>query len=328
VEVSDLQINYDQLLISYENAQVDLTRTQADMDMQYALLEAQVKTNEAETQIARLDSLQLEYATPNQVKIKELELAQVTIQKERFEKKLQALDFIRKSEVRKKELQLRQFANRIQSVKEQLDALTVKAPKDGLAIRTVNPLTRKKLQVGDPVWSRMPLVNLPEFTGMKVKIQAPETDYKYINLNDPVSFSFDAMPENKAWGKIQMKSPVGQSYKENSKVKFFEIEASIDSALLMPEPGFTAYCRILLKEVKDTLMVPQIAIFEEDSMKVIYVKQEKGFDLRQIATGISSPKEVVITAGLQGNEVVALTQPPASLLRRKLFLPSDSTNTN
>lgn len=328
VEVPDLQISYDQLLISYENAQVDLTRTQADMDMQYALLEAQVKTNEAEARIARLDSLQLEYATPNQVRIKELELTQVTIQKERYEKKLQALNFIRQSEIRKKELQLKQFSNRIQSVKERLDALTVKAPKDGLAIRATNPLTRKKLQIGDPVWHLMPLVNLPEFTGMKVKIRAPETDYKYISQNDSVFYSFDAMPENKAWGKIQMKSPVGQSYKENSKVKFFEIEASIDSVLVMPEPGFTAYCRVLLKQVKDTLVIPQIAIFEEDSMKVVYVKKDKGFDVHQISTGISSPKEVIITAGLQGNEIIALAQPPSSLLRRKIFLPSDSTSIN
>jgi multidrug efflux pump subunit AcrA (membrane-fusion protein) len=328
VEVPELQITYDELLISLENAQVNLTKTQADLDMQYALLEAQVKTNAAETQIAQLDSLQIEYATPNQVRIKELELAQVTIQKERFEKKLHALDFIRQSEIRKQELQVRQFANRLQSAKEQLDALTIKAPKDGLAMRAIYPLTGKKLQIGDPVWGRMPLVNLPEFTGMKVKIQAPETDYKHINLNDSVLFSFDAMPENKAWGKIQTKSPVGQPYKENSKVKFFEIEASIDSAALMPEPGFTAYCRIFLKQIKDTLIVPQIAIFEEDSMKVVYVKQGKNFDIRQVSTGTSSPKEIIITAGLQSNEVIALTKPPAALLRGKTMLPPDSTKIN
>jgi multidrug efflux pump subunit AcrA (membrane-fusion protein) len=315
VEVPELQTTYDELLISLENAQVELTKTQADLDMQYALLEAQVKTNAAETQIARLDSLQLEYATPNQVKIKELELAMVTIQKERFEKKLQALNFIRQSEMRKRELQIRQFANRLQTAKEQLDALTVKAPKDGLAMRAIYPFTGKKLQVGDPVWGRMPLVNLPEFSGMKVKIQAPETDYKYISLNDSVVFSFDAMPDNKAWGKIQMKSPVGQSYKENSKVKFFEIEASIDSASVMPEPGFTASCRIILKQVKDTLTVPQIAVFEEDSIKVVYVKQGNGFSARRITTGISSPKEIIITDGLQGNEVIALTKPPSALLK-------------
>jgi hypothetical protein len=125
-----------------------------------------------------------------------------------------------------------------------------------------------------------------------------------------------------------MKSPVGQSYKENSKVKFFDIEVSIDSALVMPEPGFTTYCCVFLKQVKDTLAIPQIAVFEKDSMKVVYVKQAKGFDVHQVSTGITSPKEVIITAGLQGNEVIALIQPPPSLLRKKILLPADSTKIN
>ncbi|MDR0843797.1 MAG: efflux RND transporter periplasmic adaptor subunit [Tannerella sp.] len=324
VEVAELQTSYDSWVTALENAEVDLNMTRANLDMEFALLDAQVKNNEAETQIARLDSLQLQYATPNQVKIKELELAQVSIQKNRYEKKLQALDIIQQSEIRAKELQVRQLANRLQTAKEKLDALTVKAPKDGLAIRATSPMTRQKLQVGDPVWHLMPLVNLPEFTAMKVKIQAPETDYKYINIKDSVLFSFDAMPDNLAWGKIEMKSPVGRQYKEGSKVKFFDIEASIDSTLEMPEPGFTANCRIFLKQIKDTLLIPQIAIFEEDSLKVVYVKQGKHFDMYQVTTGITSPKEAIITAGLQGDEVISLVRPPASAIRKKQFLPPDS----
>jgi multidrug efflux pump subunit AcrA (membrane-fusion protein) len=316
VEVAELQISYDQLKTDLENAKANLNKIHADLNMQYALLDAQVKNNEAETQIALLDSLQLKYASSNQVRIKELELQQVNINKTRFEKKLQALEIIRQSEIKKQELQIRQLENRVRSEKEKLDALTVKAPRDGMAIRTVNPLTRKKLQVGDPVWHMMPLVNLPEFSAMKVKIEAPEIDYKYISMDDSVIFSFDAMPENIAGGKIRMKSPVGQPYKEGSKVKFFDIEASIDSALTMPEPGFTANCRILLKLVKDTLVVPQIAVFEMDTLKVVYVKQKNEFEARPVSLGLSSPKEAIIASGLQGNETIALAKPPDKLVKK------------
>jgi multidrug efflux pump subunit AcrA (membrane-fusion protein) len=316
IEVAELQTSYEQLRVDLENAKADLNRVHADLNMQYALLEAQVKNNEAETQIALLDSLQLEYLTPNQGRIKELELERVGIDKARFEKKLQALELIRQSDIRTKELQIQQLDNRLRSAKEKLDALSIKAPRDGLAIRSTYPLTGKKLQVGDPVWHLMPLVNLPEFAEMKVKIQAPEIDYKYINVEDSVIYSFDALPENIAWGKIRMKSPVGQQYKEGSKVKFFEIEASIDSTLVMPEPGFTANCRILLKQVKDTLVVPQIAVFEEDSMKVVYVKQKNGFEMRRVSLGMSSPKETIIASGLQGNEVIALAKPLSALVKK------------
>ncbi|MDR1524191.1 MAG: HlyD family secretion protein, partial [Tannerella sp.] len=145
VEVAELQTRYDQLKADYEIEQVNLTKAQADLALRYTLLEAEVKTNEAETQIARLDSLQLKYAPPNQVKIKELELQQVTIQKNRFQKKLEALEVIRKSEIKKQELKVQQLNNRLQAAKDQMETLTVKAPKDGLAVRVTNWLTRKKL---------------------------------------------------------------------------------------------------------------------------------------------------------------------------------------
>jgi multidrug efflux pump subunit AcrA (membrane-fusion protein) len=321
VEVQELQTNYDQMLIDLENAQAGLNRIKADLSSQYALLEAQVRSNEAETSIARLDSLQIKYSTPNQTKIKELELSRVTIEKERYEKKLQALAFIQQSEIRRRELEIQQFVNRIESVKSQLDALTVKAPKSGLAIRAVYRMTGKKLQVGDMIWHLMPLVIIPDLSEMKVKIKAPEVDYKYINIDDSVVYTFDAMPDNSAWGKVTIKSPVGQPYKEGAKVKFFDIEASIDSTLTMPNPGFTVNCRIFLKEVKDTLVVPQVAIFEVDSMKVVYVKSKKGYEMRQVSTGLTSPKEAIITAGLQDKEVIALSKPNSSLVKKKVLLP-------
>ena len=323
VEVQELQTNYDQLLINLENAEVGLNKTKADLGAQYALLEAQVKTNAAETEIARLDSLQLKYLTPNQAKIKELELERVMIDKERYEKKLKALAVIQQSEIRRYEMEMRQFESRVQAVKKQLDDLTVVAPKGGLAIRAIYPITRSKLQVGDPVWHLMPLVTIPELSEMKIKITAPEADYRYINIGDSVIYTFDAMPDNVAWGKITMKSPVGQQYKEGSKVKFFEIEASIDSTLKMPEPGFTANCRVILQQVKDTLVVPQIAVFEEDSVKVVYVKKKNNYEMRQVLTGTSSAKEVIITSGLLGDEIVSLAKPRSSLVKKKVLLPKE-----
>ncbi|MDH6533436.1 HlyD family secretion protein [Parabacteroides sp. PM5-20] len=321
IEVQELQTAYNQMLLSLENAEAGINKTKAELDMQYALLEAQVKNNEADTQIAQLDSLQLAYSTQNQRRIKELELEKVTIEKAKHQKKLHSLEIIQQSEIRKLELEIQNLRNRSKTMKEQLDALVLKAPCQGLATRAINPLTGNKLLVGDPVWSNMPLVKIPEFNEVKIKIMAPERDYKYINMNDSVYFTFDAMPGNMAFGKIIKKAPMGQPYKRGSKVKLFEVEASVDSLLTLPEPGFTANCHIVLKQIKDTLVVPQIAIFEEDSMKVVYIKRNRGFEMRQVETGLSSPKEAIITAGVQKDEILLLSKPKTSLVKKKTVLP-------
>jgi hypothetical protein len=227
--------------------------------------------------------------------------------------------------MRRRELEIQRYRNQVQSVKDQLDGLTIRAPRSGLAIRANSRRTGKKLQVGDPDWGSSPLVIMPDFEQMKVKILASESDYKSITVNDSVFYTLDAMPGNKGSGKILRKSPVGQPYKEGAKVKYFEIEASIDSVLTMPEPGFTANCRIILKKERNVVIVPQIAIFEEDSMKVVFVQRKKGYERRQVLTGLSSLRESVITAGLAAGESIALIKPKSQLVREQIMLPDSLT---
>ncbi|MDO5523411.1 MAG: hypothetical protein Q4G48_05130 [Bacteroidia bacterium] len=327
LEDNNRKTEHDNLVIQLETAEAELSKVKADLQMQYALLEAQVKNNEADTEIAHLDSLQLQFATPTQRRIKDLELERALIEKNKFEKKLEALNVINQSEVRKLELNIQQLTNRLASAKTILDGLTLRAPRNGLAIvANSRMMWGMKLKVGDNVWSNMPIVIIPEVSEMKVKMMASETDFRQITENDSVSFSFDAMPNNTAYGKITKKLPVGQPYKEGSKVKFFEVEASVDSALQLPESGLTANCRVYLQQVPDTIVVPQIAIFDEDSLKVVYVRKNKKYEMRQIATGLSSHKESIVSGGLRHGEVIALIKPPPSMIRGKTLL-NDSTTT-
>jgi len=325
LEDNDRKTVYDNLVIQLETAEAELSKVKANLQMQYALLEAQVKNNEADTEIAHLDSLQLQFATPTQRRIKELELERTLIEKNKFERKLEALEVINQSEVRKLELNIQQLTNRLASAKTILDALTIRSPRKGLAVVSNSQMTDEKLKVGNNVWNNMPLITIPEVSEMKVKIMASEVDFRQINENDSVSFSFDAMPENIAYGKIIKKLPVGQPHKRDSKVKFFEVEASVDSTLQVPDPGFTANCRVFIKQVQDTIVVPQIAIYEEDSIKVVYVKKNKKYEMRQITTGLYSSKESIVSDGLKKGEVIALIKPPQSMVKGKTLL-NDSIN--
>ncbi|MDR1368745.1 MAG: efflux RND transporter periplasmic adaptor subunit [Dysgonamonadaceae bacterium] len=328
LEAKELETSYNQMLIDMETERASLNKIRADLDMQYALLEAQVRNNEADTKIAHLDSFQIEYATPSQKRIKELELEKVSIEKIKFEKKLKALGVIQQSDIKKAELKILRMETRAGSMKERLESLIIKAPQNGLVTRTMNFITGNKNQMGDVVWDNMPIVMIPEMADMKVSIAASERDFKSLNVNDSVYYGFDAMPGNVGWGKILKKSPVGKPVKEKSKVKVFEVEASIDSVLEMPDPGFSVVCNIVQKTVKDTLVIPQVAVFEVDSMKFVYVKRGKQYEMRQIQTSLSFPKEAVISAGLKRGEVISLSKPDLSKVKKERILlpvePSDS----
>jgi multidrug efflux pump subunit AcrA (membrane-fusion protein) len=71
----------------------------------------------------------------------------------------------------------------------------------------------------------------------------------------------------------------------------------------------SAQCEVILQEVKDTLVIPQIAVFDLDSSKIVYVKAANGVEMRKVRTAESSPREIVISSGLQQGEVISLSQP-------------------
>ncbi|NLJ00468.1 MAG: efflux RND transporter periplasmic adaptor subunit, partial [Bacteroidales bacterium] len=109
-------------------------------------------------------------------------------------------------------------------------------------------------------------------------------------------------------------------HQRDSKVRFFEVEASVDSVYQLPEPGFTANSRVINTFVSDTIVIPQVAIHDVDSMKVVYVKNHRRYEMREVALGASSMKEAIIARGLQAGEVVSLTVPPASSIKGRKLL--------
>lgn len=325
IEDNNNENNYENILDWVESVNAELSKKKADMQMQHALLEAQVRNNVADTEIANLDSLQFRFASPTQRRISELQLESASIEKKRLEQRVQTLKIIDDSEIKSLEVNLRRATNRLETAKEILESLTVKSSATGLAIVSESRRSGEKLKVGDEVWNNMPLVIIPEMNEMKVIMKVSETDFKYISENDSVSFTFDAMPGNWATGKITKMLPVGQPYSRDSKVKFFEIEASVDSFLEMPEPGFSANCRVILNYINDTITIPQVAIFDEDSIKVVYVKKNRAFEKREIKTGMSSQKEAIVMEGLNINEEISLIKPSSSLIKgEKLLLNASS----
>lgn len=322
IEDVTIQANYDDMLYQLENAGAALEKTRADLAMEYALLEAQVKTNDTDVAIASMDSLQLKYASPTERSIKELELKKVAIDKARNEKKLGALSTIHKAEIRKQELTMERFKARADAAKARLDGLTIKAPESGMMLRANNLVTDEeaKLQVNDAIWTRLPIASIPDPAEMKVIISMAEQDFKAVNIGDSVVYTFDAMPGNTGWGKIIKKAPVGTQYND-TRVKFFEVEASIDSVDVIPDAGLSATCRIYLKKEESVLVIPNIAVFEEDSIRAVYVKHGSGFEMRQVLTGSYSLKDIVIKEGLREGEEITLTKPSPSQIKKEAMLP-------
>lgn len=328
IESREIEDRYQSLINKLEQSKAQYNKGKADMEMDYAMLMAQVKNNEAQTQIANLDSAHLVYMPHYQRRIQELKLEIASVEKEKYHQKLKYLEQINESELKKLELQIAQDEQEALRIKDILESMVILATRNGLVLRSTLPYTQEKVKEGDELWEGIKIVDIPDLSKVKVSIMATETEYKRISRNNKVDFTFDAMPENKAWGSIVKKASVGQPISRGSKIRFFNITASVDSFFVLPEIGISAKCKITLRHIPDTIVVPQLAIFDDDSAKVVYVEKGSDYEKRQIVLGEYSPYMAIVSMGLEGNETVSFVKPKASKVKFYTNLPDSILQNN
>jgi HlyD family secretion protein len=325
--VPELESMYHQILNSNDTLEADLKKTEADNRLNIALLEAQLATSEAQLKISSLDSSRMKFAPDVTRKLLELEMRQALIEKQKIEKKLAASKMIGESDIRQMNARIIGEKARTQSMADQVNSLTIIAQRDGIVMRTESPTFTfigphgigklgGPIREGSVLLFDSPVLQFPDLSRMQVSAEVLEADFKKIDKGQKVFITIDAAKKLVTTGKINRKSLMGhtaQNYSD-SKVKFYEVIIDIDSCHSKMKPGLSADCEITLKEARDTLVVPTLAIFERDSTKVVYVRMKKKFIPVKVETGLSGSSHTIITGGLKGDEIIALSEPPNSLI--------------
>ena len=322
----DLMITFEQFNTDLEKMEGSKDSLEANQAMQLSLLEAQVETNNAQLEITMLDSIQLKFAPAVKQKLITLEMEKVKIEKMKLEKKLAAQKKIASSDLSQIGSRIMMQKNRIQMFQSQINSLYMVSPSDGFVIHAETPTFYTsggstiggKIEEGSKVFYSMPLLQIPDISKMQVSVEVPEADYKRINNDQKVDIKIESVTNLETTGKIIRKSLATKNRDEKSSIKSYEVIISVDSCDSKMKPGLSAFCRIIVDEIKDTIVVPSAAIFTKDSTKIVYIAKDDKFLPVPIETGISNSSESIISKGLKGNETIALMEPPYLLISHEL----------
>jgi multidrug efflux pump subunit AcrA (membrane-fusion protein) len=312
---ADMENNYLEAVKGFDLAKSDYEKTQAQQALEMEILKSQVKSIEASTSISMLDSSQLEFYSPARRKISELTLEKAQINKNKFLRKIEYMERINGAILNKLKLRIQQKENQVKRYQEQLSKLKIVADTSGIVQYANIPWSGEKVKIGTIVWGRLPILNIIDIGSLQVRLNMNESYFKLIQKDNRLDIRIDAFDTSLYKGKITMKFPEGKSYGNESKVKYFEALSTIEPMPKKVQPGVSVTCTIYLNEIKDTIAVPLISVFEYDSSKVVYVKSGEKCHRVKVKTGISSEKEVVISSGLKANDKIMLSEPPESLLQ-------------
>ena len=284
-------------------------------------LESQLKSYEASLSTAKLRLVKIEFVAPKKQEIEKLEIEKAELQAEKLKRKLASLKNVHKEERRYMEMKVKQAENKFKRSQLLMDQLIQKAPVDGIVSYWVFWWSGTKIKVGDNRLWGDPIMEIPDISIMQVNMKVGETEAQKIKSGQKAVVTVSSTGDFRLSGKVSRIDKIAKAIKikdglryKDSKIKKVGVFVEIDSNSVNLTPGLTAECSIVIEEFKDVLAVPHECIFEKDSVKVVYVREGKQYDLRPVELDYQDEDFIFVKNGLNSGEKLALAKPPSSLI--------------
>lgn len=247
------------------------------------------------------------YESPSVIKKAEMDLEKAARKLEQDKKGFVLKERQAKSRVDRSFIELQQRQQRIDDLVKLLDALSIKAPKQGMVIYAKDR-TGSKIQIGSSVASYQPIIaTLPDMTKMISKTYVNEIDISKIKSGQKVKLSIDAFPEKELKGEVFAVANIGQTM-PRSDAKVFEVKIRVFGFDPQLKPAMTTSNAITTGIYTDKLIIPSEVVYANDSVKYVYLKKKE--IIRQIVDlGSENENNVIVNKGLAEGDEVAYNEP-------------------
>ena len=305
-EVRKAIFDYEERLI-VTNAELEKMLAQHELAMEE--LNADYEVTRISHEITRM---QLESAAhESEIKRREIQLnldkAEISLQ--RAKEQIENRRKIQIEEVKQKYLSIRQDEERLKEAHETLNKLFVIAPAPGIAIISRNWSTNNKFQLGDQCWSSQQLIQLPDLSTLKAKVNINEVDISKVVKGLKVQVRPDAFSDSTFTGYVATVANLAQNKDNKSSIKVFPVEIIINEYNKNLLPGLTVSCRIIVDEIHDVKYIPLEALHVEGDKSFVYRKSMSGYEKVEVHTGATNSDYVIIESGLDEDDKVALIDP-------------------
>jgi HlyD family secretion protein len=192
---------------------------------------------------------------------------------------------------------------RVDAAQATLDLAHLTAPFPG-TVTEAFPLP------GDQVTTGTTAFRLDDLSILLVDVELSEVDINSVTLGQAVTLSFDAILGKDYHGQVIKVSQAGSI--DNGIVNF-TVTVKLTDADDMVKPGMTAAVNIVVKEIKDAILVPSRAVRLVDNNYVVYILKDNMPQQVMIRLGSSSDTMSVVVGGdlKEGDNVIL--NPPANL---------------
>ena len=211
------------------------------------------------------------------------------------------------NKVQRKYINYRQVSERLGELQKLFESLEIRAPKAGIVTYFKYPWG-EIIKTGSKVGPYNSIIaSIPEMSNLISRTYINEIDISKVKIGQNVKIGIDAFPEKQLAGEVISVANIGQAM-PNSDAKVFEIKIKIFGQDKDLKPAMTTSNAIDAGLFKDTVMVATDAIFENDSLKFVYLGKDNPVKKKK-KMGDENENYVLVKKGLKENDEVWLSEP-------------------
>lgn len=244
----------------------------------------------------------------------------------------------KKAEIEKAKIDLEHKKNRLDQTLRKLEKAILRAPGSGYLVYF--PIWKggqmEKPAEGDQVYTRYTLAQIPDSSTMLAVIPINEIDIDQVKPGMKAIVRVESIPDKLYTGEVISKSIVPVS--DTSLRRFFsgtqtgakeyEVKVKILENDERFRPGMTATVDIILADKTDALIVPLVAIKEENGKKFVFVKEPTSHKKVEVKVGLMNDTFAEIQSGVNEGDEIYLRDPEERIKKIGLLEKGKETKGN
>ncbi|SDB40420.1 membrane fusion protein, multidrug efflux system [Desulfonatronum thiosulfatophilum] len=151
-----------------------------------------------------------------------------------------------------------------------------------------------RTEVGEFVDRGQGIIELVDIDKIKVQVQVPEMDVRFLNVEQPAAVIVDAFSEQTFSGIVDF-----IAYRADPATRTFRTQVVVENPDGTIRPGMIARVMFVRQVIPDAVTIPLSAMIDRGGERLVYVEEDGVARARNVSIGVIERDRIQITRGLE-----------------------------
>jgi HlyD family secretion protein len=310
IDGQSLQDHIDDVKDTVETALADLRKRKAELEIDWKNLEQTVLVAKADLDKARLEASAAEVRTEVERQLLQLSFEEAQARYKQLQSDFENTKNSQAADLAILNFTLERHKRHLARHESDVKRFVISAPMDGLAVlqSVWGGSSMRTIEQGDQVTPGQPFMKVVNPSSMMLEAKINQAESDDFRLGQTAEIRLDAFPGMVMKAKVFSIGAIATGgWRQNPYIRSIPLKLAIEGSDSRLIPDLSGSADVVLDQVKNTLVVPRQALYQQDGKAFVDVKTAQGFAARQVTVGLTNDTHASILSGLQQGEQIRLS---------------------